>query len=96
MWRNEEHKGSFTRGGRGKCFGRCCCCTLVIALLIGEPGFQREEAISEAHFQCACLPTVVGVIAGFLCKPHQRRLPSRRLKRIFDFDFDLRPQYGLE
>ncbi|KAI8461524.1 hypothetical protein BY996DRAFT_8404662 [Phakopsora pachyrhizi] len=35
MWRSDEHSGAFTRGGKGKCCGRCCCCTtIVIAVII--------------------------------------------------------------
>lgn len=34
MWRNEEHAGTFTRGGRGKTCLRCFCCTVLLAILL--------------------------------------------------------------
>ncbi|KAM0792277.1 hypothetical protein ACM66B_004968 [Microbotryomycetes sp. NB124-2] len=34
LWRMDEHKGTFTRGGRGRCCGRVCCCALILALIV--------------------------------------------------------------
>ncbi|KAK4058902.1 hypothetical protein OIO90_000348 [Microbotryomycetes sp. JL221] len=34
LWRIDEHKGTFTRGGRGRCCGRVCCCALILALIV--------------------------------------------------------------
>lgn len=34
MWRTDEHNGAFMKGGRGKCCGRVCLCSLVLVLVI--------------------------------------------------------------
>ena len=34
MWRSDEHKGAFTKGGRGRCCGRVCCCAIILVLII--------------------------------------------------------------
>ncbi|KAK4053774.1 hypothetical protein OIV83_001430 [Microbotryomycetes sp. JL201] len=34
LWRMDEHKGTFTRGGRGRCCGRVCCCALILAVIV--------------------------------------------------------------
>lgn len=33
-WRKEMHSEMWTRGSRGRCIGRFCCCTLLIAVLL--------------------------------------------------------------
>ncbi|KAG9318698.1 hypothetical protein JVU11DRAFT_794 [Chiua virens] len=33
-WRYEHHGGLWTKGGRGTCIGRFCCCTLMITVFL--------------------------------------------------------------
>jgi len=34
MWRQDHHGNLWTKGGRGRCIGRFCCCTIMVTILL--------------------------------------------------------------
>lgn len=34
MWRSDEHAGALLKGGRGRCCGRVCGCSIILVLVI--------------------------------------------------------------
>lgn len=34
MWRSDEHAGALMKGGKGRCCGRVCGCSIILVLII--------------------------------------------------------------
>jgi hypothetical protein len=50
MWRSDEHAGALMKGGRGRCCGRVCGCSIILILIIFVSivaSFFREASLSS-------------------------------------------------